>query len=156
MGNPATSTHLVTRADGDWQALSQDTLRWLNEYLPPHQFVSLTMHEEAHPNQTGKVSCLITHKAGPEPVKIADTKAGKNSFVGSMFSMEIVRHEETQGAVQQALQVINRKGGQEGHCVSTTNDSQAQDIFCVVVSWNALHESQLVDDMRPTDCCTIF
>ena len=61
------------------------------------------MYEESHPNQTGKVNALVTHKAGPNPVRLADTKAGKNSFVGSMYSMEIVRHEETSGACDQAL-----------------------------------------------------
>ena len=99
MGHPNTSTHLITRGDGDWAQLSMDTLKWLNDYLPPHELLSLTMFEEAHPNQTGKVGALITHKAGPNPRKLADTKAGKNSFVGSVYTMETVRHEETQGAV---------------------------------------------------------
>ena len=129
---------------------------WLNEYIPPHQLISVTMFEEAHPNQTGKVGAMITHKTGRSPTKLANTKAGKNDFVGSVYRMEIVRHEETSGAVNLALQVINRKGGQEGHVVTTTNESQVQDIFCCVISWGALHEAQLVDDLRPTDCCTIF
>jgi len=90
-------------------------------------------------------------------MKLSATKAANNSFVSQgLYSMEIVRHEETNGAVHAALQVINRKGGQEGHIVSTTNDSQQQDIFCVVYSWSALYESQLVDDLRPAECCTIF
>jgi len=157
MGNPDTYSHLVSRKDGDWTALASETHQWLNEHLPPHELLSVTMFEEAHPNQTGKIGALITHKAGPNPRRLSETPAGTNSFVSEgLYSMEIVRHEETNGAVHAALQVINRKGGQEGHVVSTTNDSQQQDIFCVVYSWNALYEAQLVDDLRPEGCCTIF
>ena len=50
MGHPNTNTHLITRGDADWAQLSMDTLKWLNDYLPPHELVSLTMFEEAHPN----------------------------------------------------------------------------------------------------------
>ena len=115
------------------------------------------MYEEAHPNSTGQVAALVTHTAGPNPVKLASTSAQQALPMGGLYSMDIVRDETTEGAVEKALEVINRRGGQEGHAVSTTNDSQREDIFCVVYSWSALQEAQIEENLRPTGCgCTIF
>lgn len=41
--------------------------------------------------------------------------------------------------------------------VTTTNDTQRLDIFCTVISWSAILEDQIENDLRPTGCsCTIF
>lgn len=67
------------------------------------------------------------------------------------------RGDDTSAAVNQAITHMNKRGGQEGHVVTTTNDTQRLDIFCAVISWSAILEDQIENDLRPTGCsCTIF
>jgi hypothetical protein len=57
-----------------------------------------------------------------------------------------------------AVDAMNHRGGQEGHVVSTTNDTKFNELFCVVYSWSAILECQVEEQLRPTGCagCTIF
>ena len=40
----------IKRTDGDWPALLLELRDWLNTYVAPHQLVSVSIFEEAHPN----------------------------------------------------------------------------------------------------------
>lgn len=44
---------LISRGDGNWDALAQQVSEWLGSYIAPHQLRSVSMYEEAHPNSTG-------------------------------------------------------------------------------------------------------
>lgn len=104
------------------------------------------------------ISALITHTAGANPIKLADSPANATLPNSGLYAMDYFRAEETEDVANLAVQAINKKGGQEGHVVSTTNDSQKQDIFCAVFSWGAILEAQIEEELRPTGCagCTIF
>ena len=40
----------IKRTDGDWSALFLELRDWLNTYVAPHQLVSVSIFEGAHPN----------------------------------------------------------------------------------------------------------
>lgn len=147
-----------SRYDGDWNALASEVLTWLNQYVAPHQLISVSFHEEAHPNTSGKINALICHTGGANPMKLSDSPASTALPVNGLYKMEIVRHEEYKRVPDLAVAVINARGGQEGHVVTTTNDSKRNDVFGVIYSWSALEESSVQDSLRPTGCagCTIF
>ena len=157
-GSSDTFSTNLSRGDGDWQALAEQVTGWLNDYIAPHQLISVSLYEEAHPNNTAKVNCLITHKAGSQPIRLFASAAGKGLPSGGIYSLKVVRAEEVDEAARAAVSVVNATGGQEGHAVSMTNDSQKQDIFACIISWSALLEDQIEEDLRPTGCagCTIF
>jgi len=155
-GHPDTSTKQIVRGDGNWEALADNVLSWLNEFIAPHQLVSVSFYEEMHPNNTAGVGAVVTHTAGKNPVKLADSAAAQ-SVSSALYAMQLVRGADTASCVKQAQELINLKGGQEGWVVTTTNDSRNQDIFCVLFGWSALVEAAVEEDMRPASCgCSIF
>ena len=77
--------------------------------------------------------------------------------MAGIYTVNCFRDDSSTVVANQALSCINVRGGQEGHIVTTTNDSQTDQIFAAVFSWSPLLELQLQDDLRPTGCaCTIF
>ena len=130
----------ISRGDGDWDALSDQVLDWLNSYVAPHQLISVSLYEESHPNNTGQVNCIVTHRAGATPVRLAASPAGAALPAGGVYTKAVVRADEVDQAARLAVGQINARGGQEGHTVSMTNDSQRQDIFACIFSWSALLE----------------
>lgn len=145
----------IDRRDGDWEALARDVRNWLNEFIPPHQLISVSFHEGAHPNNSREVYAVIAHRAGVNPVALSKTSAEIPS--SGLYDMAIVRDDEPEVALRKALGVINSRGGQEGHVCASTNDSQQQDTFVCVFSWSALLEDSIEEAIRPTGCqCTIF
>lgn len=146
----------INRGDGNHEQLAKDVTAWLNAHIAPHQLISVTIHEEMHPNQSHFVNAVITHTAGEQPPKLADTPAAGKLPTSGVYSVTVRRGETTEAASTQALLAINERGGQEGHVVTTTNDSINQDIVAVVISWGAIWEAQLLEQMRPAGCCSIF
>lgn len=156
-GSPDTSTKLINRGDGKWDELAKNVLDWLNEFVAPHQLVSVSFFEEMHPNTTDNIGAIVTHKSGANPVKLSNSAAANNIPSAGIYTMQIVRDATTQGCVEKTKNLMNLKGGQEGHVVTTTNDSSHQDIFCVLFSWSALFQDAIEEDLRPASCgCTIF
>lgn len=78
--------------------------------------------------------------------------------MAGIYTMNTFRDDDTIVVINQALSCINVRGGQEGHVVTTTNDSLKEQVFACVFSWSPILESQLQENMRPTGCagCTIF
>lgn len=147
--------HGISRQDGDWASLSTQVLDWLNTHVAPHLLVSVSFHEDSHPNNSGKIHAKIAHRSGDGVRPLAEM--GATSQRGKLYSVQMARHEQTNESVRQAVAQINQRGGQEGHVVSTTNDSRNQDIVCISYSWAAIVEHQLEEELRPTGCaCTIF
>ena len=118
--------------------------------------MSVTFHEDAHPNNSLMVNAVITHTAGPNPSKLSETAASAKLPTSGLYTKKLLRADTTEQVVAQAVAAINAKGGQEGHVVTTTNDSGSQDIVCCVYSWGAIWEAQLLEQMRPAGCCSIF
>lgn len=157
-GSPDTHSRVFTCGGEDWNQLAEQVTQWLNDFVAPHQLISVSIYETEHPNNSRTVNAIVTHRAGERPVRLATSAAGRNLPSSGVYTMDVVRAEDSQGAVMKALSVINRKGGQEGHVCGTANDSVQQDIVAIVISWAALLEAQIEEDLRPTGCagCSIF
>ena len=130
----------LSRGDQDWDKLAQVVLEYLNERIAPHQLISVTFHEESHPNTSRCVAAVITHTAGPSPMKLSESPAKEAVPMAGIYTLNAFRNDETSVVVNQALSCINVRGGQEGHVVTTTNDSNDDTIFAAVFSWSPILE----------------
>lgn len=157
-GSPNTFCTTMSRGDGNWDQLASNVHEWLNAHIAPHLLVSVTFHEESHPNTSRCVAAVICHRAGPSPGKLSDSPAKEAVPMAGIYTMNTFSDENTAVVVNQALSCMNARGGQEGHVVTTTNDSQKEQVFAAVFSWSPILESQLQENLRPTGCagCTIF
>jgi len=71
------STKMITHNAGDWNGLANKVRTYLNEYVPPHQLISVSLHEDGHPNKTGGINAVITHNAGDHPARLETTSAAR-------------------------------------------------------------------------------
>lgn len=54
------------------------------------------MYEDAHPNSTGKIHCVITHNAGKEQIRLNESAAKNVTSSENIYSMSISRDETTE------------------------------------------------------------
>ena len=90
-GNAQTSSFVLSRFDNDWNALASEVHTFLNEYVAPHQLISVSLHEEAHPNTSGKISAIVTHTAGTTPVKLSLSSASSALPTTGLYTLEVIR-----------------------------------------------------------------
>jgi len=122
-GSDDTTSIVLEDREGNWDTLGDKVKQYLNNYIPPHQLISVTFYEDCHPCDNGHIMSLVTHKAGKAPIKLNESAARNVTAADTIYSMAIFRDETTGAAAKQALTHVNRRGGQEGHVVSTANDS---------------------------------
>ena len=148
-----------TRQDGDVRGVLEDARSWMVDYLAPHLLVSVTVHEDAHPNEADVVRVLVAHKAGANPPKLRDTAAAKTLPAGGLYTLTIrqgSQDDSWESVTQSALEEVNRIGGQEGHAITSTNLTADDGRLIAVYSWARLYEAQIEEELRPAGCCTIF
>jgi len=148
-----------TRQDGDVMGVLEDARVWMDTHLAPHLLVSLTVHEDAHPNETQAVRALVAHKAGANPPMLRDTAAAKTVPAAGLYTLTVRRgsqNDSWESVTQSALEEVNRIGGQEGHALTSTNLSEDDGRLIAVYSWARLYEAQIEEELRPAGCCTIF
>jgi hypothetical protein len=126
---------LINRADGDWDGLANNVKEFLNDFIAPHQLISITLFEESHPNQSGMIGALVTHTGGAVPTRLSQTAAARSLPTAGIYKLDCLRGEQTSILTKQALTVMNTRGGQEGYAVATTNDAVRDDLFGMVISW---------------------
>jgi len=75
-----------------------------------------------------------------------------------IFTVKCFRENGWKELDEEVLASINSIGGQEGHVVASANVTynDANEVFSVLISWNALYEHQLEEQLRPSGCCTLF
>ena len=132
--HPASSS-LVNRADGDWEGLANNVKEFLNDFVAPHQLISIACFEENHPNTTGRIGAIVTHTAGANPVRLSQTPASRSLPTAGIYKLDCLRGEETSMITSNACTIMNTRGGQEGYKVATSNCCTRGDIFCMVISW---------------------
>mmetsp|Transcript_26820 Transcript_26820/g.31528 ORF Transcript_26820/g.31528 Transcript_26820/m.31528 type:complete len:106 (-) Transcript_26820:305-622(-) len=104
------------------------------------------------------IGALVTHTAGAVPTRLSQTPAARSLPTAGVYKLDCLRAPETSTIIARAVSTMNSRGGQEGYMVATTNDATRDDLFCMVISWQAVYEDQLEEDLRPQGCanCTIF
>lgn len=110
-GNTDTSCKVLSRGDGNWNQLSEQVRQWLNEFVAPHQLVSVSFYEDAHPNLNNHINALICHKAGANPVALARSSASTALPTSGLYTVKSFRGDETSDAVNQAIVFMNSQGG---------------------------------------------
>ena len=117
----------------------------------------MSLFEDAHPNEGKGINAVITHTAGATPVDLSENEAVKGNAV---YDLEVITGTgEWEDMFTEAKTIINKKGGQEGHMVASTNDSSNDGGVIIVLSWSSLLEGSIRESIRPASCmdnCTIF
>lgn len=160
----AVSSSVVTfrefsRSDGDMETCLKDAQDWMNTYLPPHQLVGITAHEDQHPNHTKVVRVIVSHKAGDYPQRLSDSAAKNNIPSGGLYTLFTTKSGSDgtwEQAIEQAETLINNRGGQEGYAITSSNTSDDDGRLVAIISWFGIYEAQIEGDLRPAGCCTIF
>ena len=154
-GLPTVKT--LRREDGNWATLVEEMKQWLTQYVPPHMLCSVSLFEDEHPNEGKGINAAITHCAGATPVDLSENEAAKGK---DLYDMEVISGSgEWKDMFKEAQTLINKKGGQEGHMIASTNDSDNDGAVIIVLSWSSLLEGNLRESVRPASCmdnCTIF
>merc|ERR1712113_71191 len=148
---------LLRREDGNWNELITEVKDWMNNYVAPHQLISVSLYEDAHENVDKGINACIVHTAGASPKQLTENEGVKD---GNIYDVQVIMGaEEWENMFESAAKQINKKGGQEGHLVTSTNNSGNDGGVVVVFSWTSLMERGLREAIRPATCmeqCTIF
>ena len=136
---------------------------FLDEWVPPHRLVNVSVFEEDHPNKSFyNVVVLVrgtTEKAIQPPVG-----QRSESSIGKIFNFKTLRSDETltsgwEGLLSQGLAAAesHERGVLSTFNLSTNKQGGEVDIQAVLaVTWSKTHEDMLVDSERGFCNCTIF
>ena len=153
------SFKIIRKTEGSWSDVANEVRDWCNDFIPPHHLVSISLFEDAHPNEGNGMNACITHTAGDEPKPISE-KAKSAAEGKPIYELEIIQEtSEWDDMFGKAKATINAKGGSEGHLVSSTNDSSSEGGVVIVLSWKHLLQTNIQELDRPASCmeqCTIF
>lgn len=108
--------------------------------MPPHALINITFFEEAHPNESGKINAIVTHRIQGELVKLPKSAAGSAIPVGGVYTLDTFEGDSNDMICPQMMEQMNRRGGQEGHLAAITNNSDEDKIFGAVFSWSSILE----------------
>ena len=146
---------ILQRDDGDWNALIGEVKDWLNNFIPPHALISISLYEDAHPNESKGINACIAHCAGSTLTDLAENEATK----GPIYDVDVISGDrEWDDMFNEATEKINKKSD-EGHIISSTNDSSNDGGVVAIFSWSRDTEETLADIMRPDDhwcACSLF
>ena len=114
--------------------LFYDIREWLNTYIAPHQLISITLFETAHPNIEGGVNAVITHSAGEEP-KPLDSNILR-LYPRGIYRMHIITGDlDWKQRFTEAKDFINRNLVYDGHALTSANDSMKEEAIVLIFSW---------------------
>ena len=95
--------------------LLEQTRDWLNQYVAPHQLVSITIHEDQHENETNFIRAIIAHTAGEKPVPLKNSSAAKDlpsrGQIYTLYTNSGDANKTWDEVTSEALVLINNKGG---------------------------------------------
>ena len=103
---------VLRRDNGNWHELIDDVKDWLNQYIPPHMLVSVSLFEDAHENVGKGINACIAHKAGSNLQNLSDNL---DSNDGALYDIQVIddagSHGEWEDLFDEAKAKINATGG---------------------------------------------
>ena len=149
---------VLRKEEGQWPDLCNEVKDYCNQHIPPHNLISISLYEDAHPNDGGGINACITHTAGANPAPISDK--AQEVAAGPIYEIQVITETgEWEDMFGAARDRINQLGGQEGHLVASTNDSSVDGGVIIVLSWKHILQANMMELDRPAGCmeqCTIF
>ena len=130
----------LTDSSGNWSALIKKTREYMNKFIAPHQLVHVSFYESTHPNDGDAngdktIYAQIIHTAGPNPVELRLIENSNLPATG-IYAMSVLQGQgEFREYFDDAVKIMNGKGGEEGHLVASTNNSSDDGAIVVVFSW---------------------
>jgi len=104
MGTPVFK--IMKRDDNNWDGLVEEVKAWCNKYIPPHALVSISLYEDAHPNDGNGINACITHTAGDDPKPLSDDVM--KAAAGNIYDIQVIAGPgEWEDMFNEAKQVIN-------------------------------------------------
>ena len=146
-------TKIFKNTEGNWETLLNDTMKYLNTYIAPHQLINVSICEEDHPNQKGLLNAIVTHKGddGYPLSKPEDIKGDiyRHRFYNNQKSWDDI--------VQKACMEMERQGVDEHRfTIATANQTHHNTQALALISWSKVHEDLLADLSRGGCSCNIF
>lgn len=138
---------------GDSQEALEQAKAYLNEWVAPHNLVSVSVFEEDHPNSTKGIVNVVILQRGAGDKSNASVAA---DIVGSIYDWKVITNdagwEVVLSQVAAACELKDRA------TVSTFNwSTKGEDTYAAaVLSWSKTHEDMLVDSERGGCSCIIF
>ena len=122
--------------------------------------ISVSIFQDVHDEEAenNKIHACIAHSAGASPKDLSENEVA--GVAKTIYDLQIITGTgEWEDMFTEAKNKINAKGGQEGHCVASANNSSDDGGVIIVLSWESLVEGNLRESIRPATCmeqCTIF
>ena len=115
--------------DGNnWNALANAVQTFCNGFIAPHQLTSISIFEEDSPNgangRAPKIHASITHTGGDELKPLDYYNTTSILPKEGIYTVKLFPGTEWNDLFKQACEYINSIGGEEGHLVSSTEDSR--------------------------------
>jgi len=131
--------------------LFNQATNWLNDCVPPHKLVSISIFEDSHSETgPGKYILTIAHTCGLTPKPLGDGSQ-------KIYHYGCWNKNSLDDALGRAVNEAMNRGSDTG--LMLTNAIHSKDnLFVVgVIFWDQIHQAKLADQERPTECvCNIF
>lgn len=145
-------SHLKSDGDQDWPAFLAKVTGWLNASVPPHCLVSVSIFEEAHPNEGGILNAVIVHTAG-------NIQEGSNLNEGEVYTLKQLSKAGEVSWKQTYSEAIAHSFNQtdsHNYVVAANPVCKDNGKLMAVWSYDRNKAEQIKDKLRPTGCCTLF
>ena len=141
---------LFESGKGDWDKLMLDGVAWLDEFIAPHDLVSISLFEDNHSDE-GKCILVVTHTAGTSP-KPLSTKQKDGLYMYALQTDTNLEH-----AMDRSFETVKLRGHDSGLVVTHAVDTQTDKQVVATIFWDKIREQTMADQKRPTECsCNIF
>lgn len=139
-------------SSASWADFAKEVHGWINNFVAPHQLVSISATHDKHPKATKKMVTIV-HKAGAVEREVSKANESEENF--KMFVHNGPKTELWDEVYKNVL-VKAVTDGNDKLVVASANDASNDDKVVIVFSYNKIAADNLEERMRPTGCCTIF
>lgn len=143
----------ITNEFANWDTLLEDTVKYLNTYIAPHQLLALSIFEDDHPCDNDLYHSVVAHKGSDATplVKGEDIK-------GDIYKLKIYRQNSTWEDILHRVTLDMEHIGTEQNkfLIATSNNTENDSQVLALVYWSKTHEDALTDISRGGCSCTIF
>ena len=134
----------------------------MDEWVPPHRLVNVSVFEEDHPNHGGIFNVVILVRGALEKPIQPPVSQRNDSSIGKIYSYEVKTDPAQGGWVSILSQGLVAAENRECGTLSTFNVSnnevggEVDQQAIVAFTWSKAHEDMLIDSERGFCNCTIF
>jgi len=138
-----------------WESLLHEATQWMNNFVRPHDLVSISMFEESHSKEeeTGKCYFVVTHTSGATPRPLDEKDKPKDGI----YMSHLESNSSLDDSINRSLDKVWERGSDSGVVVTHAIASYSDNQIVAAIYWDNLAAAKIEDSKRPTECsCSIF